>query len=331
MTRAWLNLAERIARTRVSSAVSRYGMAMALTPATVGLALLAAAGLPDSFGREDSFWFTFVGSLIAMTGWLWIWRRLIRWTLRRAVGAGSATGIAMINLLVWQPLWQAGCVREDVLRVGQSATLLGLWSGTIVWLLWRSLSTKWTSERLSHVIRNRRQQMSPLVARMITGFALLPFVTGIWAIVGVACDDLLNLSERLSLTVAHTVGAVITIVAWLVIWRASVIWDQASRRGTLIAAAVLLGSACGSPWIPRTGDVTEVLHYVGPLLGAAVWFAASARYWQWREFGTQSIEDRLRCPNCGYCLAGLNQARCPECGSVYTLEELLGYLPAPVG
>src|SRR5438552_10232204 len=32
--------------------------------------------------------------------------------------------------------------------------------------------------------------------------------------------------------------------------------------------------------------------------------------------------DRIRCPDCGYCLVGLPSPRCPECGRAFTPEEL---------
>lgn len=31
----------------------------------------------------------------------------------------------------------------------------------------------------------------------------------------------------------------------------------------------------------------------------------------------------IRCPACGYRMVGLHQSRCPECGTIYTLDELL--------
>lgn len=32
----------------------------------------------------------------------------------------------------------------------------------------------------------------------------------------------------------------------------------------------------------------------------------------------------VRCPACGYRMVGLHESRCPECGTAYTLDELLG-------
>ena len=35
----------------------------------------------------------------------------------------------------------------------------------------------------------------------------------------------------------------------------------------------------------------------------------------------------LRCPSCGYRMVGLHESRCPECGTTYTLDELLARQP----
>ena len=32
--------------------------------------------------------------------------------------------------------------------------------------------------------------------------------------------------------------------------------------------------------------------------------------------------DAIACPTCGYNLTGLREARCPECGSQFTLDQL---------
>jgi hypothetical protein len=31
----------------------------------------------------------------------------------------------------------------------------------------------------------------------------------------------------------------------------------------------------------------------------------------------------VRCPTCGYRMVGLHESRCPECGTAYTLDDLL--------
>jgi hypothetical protein len=38
--------------------------------------------------------------------------------------------------------------------------------------------------------------------------------------------------------------------------------------------------------------------------------------------------DRIVCPMCGYAMTGLREARCPECGAAYTLEQLIATQPS---
>lgn len=61
-------------------------------------------------------------------------------------------------------------------------------------------------------------------------------------------------------------------------------------------------------------------------VGSAVGFTVLFVIW-FRQ--SRRLADRLRlweqaplCPACGYAMAGLTEARCPECGASYSLEEL---------
>jgi DNA-directed RNA polymerase subunit RPC12/RpoP len=40
-----------------------------------------------------------------------------------------------------------------------------------------------------------------------------------------------------------------------------------------------------------------------------------------------SSKSAVACPTCGYNLTGLSEARCPECGTRFTLDELLALQP----
>lgn len=57
----------------------------------------------------------------------------------------------------------------------------------------------------------------------------------------------------------------------------------------------------------------------------------------WRETPAErgdrihrSTTAAIICPTCGYNLTGLNESRCPECGSGFTLDELLAAQPSRV-
>ena len=41
-----------------------------------------------------------------------------------------------------------------------------------------------------------------------------------------------------------------------------------------------------------------------------------------------SGRDGVVCPTCGYNLTGLTEPRCPECGSQFTLDQLLASQPS---
>lgn len=42
-----------------------------------------------------------------------------------------------------------------------------------------------------------------------------------------------------------------------------------------------------------------------------------------RAIANSAGEVNLNCPNCGYSMIGLNEARCPECGTQFTLDDLI--------
>lgn len=55
----------------------------------------------------------------------------------------------------------------------------------------------------------------------------------------------------------------------------------------------------------------------------------------WRETPAERMErisaaggDAVCCPICGYNMTGLHESRCPECGSKFTLDQLLAGQPA---
>jgi hypothetical protein len=65
------------------------------------------------------------------------------------------------------------------------------------------------------------------------------------------------------------------------------------------------------------------------MLGAAgillVWVMRLHRISRGRPTHNQSDGmPNVRCPNCNYRMVGLHESRCPECGTQYTLDELLG-------
>ena len=90
----------------------------------------------------------------------------------------------------------------------------------------------------------------------------------------------------------------------------------------------------GGLYVRSVSRVDEVAIILGGMIWALTWIAATALIW--REIKAERLA-RLRqigaiaCPTCGYNLTGLREAKCPECGSQFTLDQLyasLGGRPA---
>jgi hypothetical protein len=89
-----------------------------------------------------------------------------------------------------------------------------------------------------------------------------------------------------------------------------------------IAAGALLSNSV------RDGFTT----FIGGILAIVLWLIATVLIW--RETPAEralrlaaSPASAIACPNCGYNLTGLTESRCPECGSKFTLNELLASQP----
>ena len=116
---------------------------------------------------------------------------------------------------------------------------------------------------------------------------------------------------------------------------ASWLWSRSGRRRAVLAPAVLTIGVVAATIVLGVlaeenlpGDRELVIVGLVALAGAAViliWVQAYRRRGpQWRLL--QNPQDGLpdvRCPACDYRMVGLTESRCPECGTAYTLDELL--------
>lgn len=121
-------------------------------------------------------------------------------------------------------------------------------------------------------------------------------------------------------------------VYWVMLWRRSVIWTSDRMRATALAIvaaaviAVIVGALC---------------RYVDEEFGLFVFECTAILAWLpmtvfiWRENALEraqrlsgSSDSALSCPICGYNLTGLSSARCPECGSTFTIDELVRRQPS---
>ncbi len=85
----------------------------------------------------------------------------------------------------------------------------------------------------------------------------------------------------------------------------------------------------------RGGDIGSFTMFIGGVLAMLFWLFVTV--FLWRETTAERAarvggagSSAVTCPTCGYNLTGLAEARCPECGTRFTLDELLASQPARV-
>jgi hypothetical protein len=116
-------------------------------------------------------------------------------------------------------------------------------------------------------------------------------------------------------------------IYWYGLWHGSVQWNSQRTMRTILAAgaAIAAGFVAGVLTYPIESDVGE---FVGSVTAPLLWLIAATLIWREtaHERGLRlksSDKSAVVCPNCGYNLTGLQSTRCPECGTQYTLDELL--------
>jgi hypothetical protein len=113
------------------------------------------------------------------------------------------------------------------------------------------------------------------------------------------------------------------------------LWNRGPRRRTVVAPVVItIGIVAAT--ITLGVLVDETLPGDGELVILGILFLAAAaivlvwlntlRHRSPRRRALRDQQDGLpdvRCPNCDYRMVGLTESRCPECGTTYTLDELI--------
>ncbi|MCH7546647.1 MAG: hypothetical protein IID30_09640 [Planctomycetes bacterium] len=72
--------------------------------------------------------------------------------------------------------------------------------------------------------------------------------------------------------------------------------------------------------------------FVGGISAILLWLVSTCLIWrETREERTSRLRgassQAIACPNCGYNMTGLRATMCPECGTTYTIDELLAAQP----
>lgn len=306
---------------RQTSITRKLIWTLALLPIVPALAAVAEA-LADESGfvapSTGQRWFHGLFAALWTVGFLVIWRSMIVWTLGRTALTAAISVVPFVQTIWAQPLWNAGCISDDVLQLGQHQICTGLYPWLAVWAWWG-----WERSNMKH--NGDIQRISPrvsLVAQcIIRSIGSIPFVFGAFLIIFTALET--RMAPPWNVTIAYELVAGVAIFVWILIWRKMV--QQRNRVAFQAASsgAVMLGLSSLGPGLfsPAPHAVLDVILYTAPVMLWGIWMAGTVAFWTLRADPTQASATP-KCPRCGYLLTGLRSTRCPECGEEPTLDEL---------
>lgn len=177
--------------------------------------------------------------------------------------------------------------------------------------------------------------MSHLIARLLLSMLVFPLGGLVYTVaVVVYFENFGSFGRDDAWIVAGAITWAFVAAYWVLLWRKSVRWE--GRVGTTVAAAIICGIVGAI-----IGAICNTIEqgfgaFVGSTSAVLLWLVATC--FLWRESPTERA-DRLGasgregvvCPTCGYNLTGLSEPRCPECGSKFTLDQLLASQPSRAG
>ena len=178
--------------------------------------------------------------------------------------------------------------------------------------------------------------MSRLLARIMLAILLFPLAGMFYFIVFVVYVESRNSWSRDNtnfgfLLSGFTSWAFIALYWWM-LWRKSVQWTDARLVATglcFVGAAVMAGVL--GVMIYNLED--ELGYFVGTVTAPLLWQVGTVLVW--RESAAERAArssgiggaSPIVCPTCGYNLTGLTASQCPECGTRFTLDQLMASQP----
>jgi len=176
--------------------------------------------------------------------------------------------------------------------------------------------------------------MSPTISRILLTIILFPMAGILNFVAYILLDD--HLEGAWETLWPVLIADAFVVVYWLLLWRKTLIWTRRRLRGTLIAAGgsvIAAGIVAVAVGLAQPYSWDDAVIWVGCALAPLLWIGGTVI--AWRETNDERSEriakvgsGTIVCPACQYNLTGLREARCPECGAGYTLNELLAAQPS---
>jgi DNA-directed RNA polymerase subunit RPC12/RpoP len=169
--------------------------------------------------------------------------------------------------------------------------------------------------------------MSRLVARILLCVFMFPIAVVVYCAIVITFDRRYGYwSGNVELSIAGLTAWAFVAVYWILVWHKSVRWTLKRRLiPTLIALLGIVFGVAANFFLD--GGQEDHIILLG-ILVPALWLIATVYCWQETTAERASrVRDsgrlNIACPVCGYNLTRLSEARCPECGTKFMLDELL--------
>ena len=125
-------------------------------------------------------------------------------------------------------------------------------------------------------------------------------------------------------------------VYWFALWRRSTMWTVQRATHTVMVAAAAIVAALLVGTITGEGLSNDFGAFVSSVTAPLLWVTGTIFIWRENQAERAARlnhlgKEALVCPACGYNLTGLKEARCPECGAQYTIDELVARQPGKEG
>ncbi len=179
--------------------------------------------------------------------------------------------------------------------------------------------------------------MTRLVVRLVLAMLILPITGVLFVVLFIAIViPAPGLSGEARIIAMWAILYTFVGAYWTLLWRDIVRWTARRIALTALAAPAALGVGLVGAmlFIALDGQrATDEAVLMGGTLVPIAWVIVTVMVW--RETPRERMErlaaagrGALCCPLCGYNMTGLREARCPECGTAYTLDELMAAQPA---
>ena len=176
--------------------------------------------------------------------------------------------------------------------------------------------------------------MPRTVARLLLSVGALVGAATFYILAFVVIEDTLVRRDATALAMTSLLTCGLFGPVWLLIWFGEVSWTPARMVLTVGSAFWSLGPALAAfgVLVMLAGE-DEVGILLAAMAWAVSWITSTALVWRETKRERLTRLQRLgvgavACPTCGYNLTGLREAKCPECGSQYTLDQLFAGLQA---